>query len=621
MSKNSVFHVFEKLESTTSRNEMVEILLGFYKSLDSVEAQMYTYLFKGRIVPLFVDKEFNFSERSALKVLENISSMYDLGVDVFKLRSKLGDAGLVAKKLLEKKGEKDSDFDISYVYETLWKLANAEGSNSVKAKSDIFSDLILKSSPNDGKFLTRIISGKLRLGCSDKTILDAYSKFLVGDKSVRGELDSAYGVVSDLGFVCNIVFSDCDLDEKLERLKKTTPIAGIPISPRLVERVASFENATERFPEGGILQPKFDGLRCQIHKGVEYSDIYEKSVWVKFLKTGKSGFGLFESAPVDNGVRLFSRNLNDITEMFPELVEELKGIKSKSFILDGEVIGWDERAGRFIPFQETMSRKRKYGIVQRAKSVPVKYFAFDLLSLDGKSVLSDDLEERLKKLENIFAKKEDGFVVLTENISFASDTKKLSKHFEEYVQEGLEGVILKKREGGYLPGVRNFDWIKIKKSMGSKVVDTIDAVVLGYYYGSGRKVGFGMGSLLVGVYNSDEDVFESVGKVGTGFTDADWEIVAKRLQPLQMKEKPENIRSELSADVWVEPEVVMSVEADEISKSSVHLAGKSNLGYGLSLRFPRLVSFDRDKLPRDCTSSFELMGMWNMRSQKKDPQI
>ncbi len=622
MSKKPVFHVFEKLESTNSRNEMVEILLGFYKSLDVVEAQIYTYLFKGRIVPLFVDKEFNFSERLALKVLENISGMYDLGIDVFKLRGKLGDAGLVAKELLEKKGKVESNFDINYVYENLWKLANTQGLSSVKGKSDVFSALILNSSPQDAKFLTRILSGKLRLGCSDKTILDAFSKFLVGDKGVRDELDNAYGVVSDLGFVCNIVFSDIDLEKKLEKLRKIAPIPGIPIAPRLVERVSSFENAVERFPEGGVLQPKFDGLRCQVHKGVEYNDIYDKSVWVKFLKTGKSGFGLFDGVPSDNGVKLFSRNLNDITDMFPELVEEFRNMKSKSFVLDGEIIGWDERSGRFIPFQETMSRKRKYGIAQRAKSVPVKYFAFDLLSLDGKNILNNDFEGRLGLLEKVFSKKNGGFVGLAENIFFDSDAKKLSKYFDKYVHEGLEGVILKKKQGGYLPGVRNFDWVKIKKSMGSKVVDTIDAVVLGYYYGSGRKTGFGMGSLLVGVYNSEEDVFESVGKVGTGFTDTDWEIVAKRLEPLAMKEKPDNVRSELTADVWVDPEVVMSVEADEISRSSVHLAGRSILGFGLSLRFPRLISFDRDKLARDCTSSFELVGMWNMgQGQKKDPQI
>ncbi len=621
MSKCPVFEIFEHLEKTTSRNEMVELLVNFYKGLDASQAQIYTYLLKGRVVPLFVDKEFNFSEKSALKVLDNISKMHNLNIDVFKFRSKLGDAGLVAKKLIEIKGNDKSNFSVKEVYEKLWELVEIEGTSSVKAKSDVFSELILKSCPTDAKFLTRIISGKLRLGCSDKTILDAYSFSLVGDKSVRDELNNAFGVVSDLGFVCNIVFSNIDLEKKLKKLNNIVPVPGIPIFPRLVERVASFENAVERFPDGGVLQPKFDGLRCQIHKGVKYSDMYEKSIWMKFLNEKKSEIGLFEGGSVDNGVKLFSRNLNDITDMFPELVEAAQETKSESFILDGEVIGWDEKKGRFIPFQETMSRKRKYGISERVKSVPVKYFAFDLLYLDDESFLDVDTKKRLEKVSKILPKKV-GVLNLSDSDFFESDAVHIEKLFNEYVDAGLEGIILKKFEGEYLPGVRNFDWVKIKKSIGSKVVDTIDAVVLGYYYGSGKKTSFGMGSLLVGIYNSKDDVFESVGRVGTGFTDSDWKTIAKRLKPLEVKRKDESVRSKLDADVWLQPEVVLTVEADEISKSSVHLAGKSELGFGLSLRFPRLISFDRDKLAQDVTSTSELISMWQMGlGQKENPQV
>ena len=621
MSKSPVFEIFELLEKTSSRNEMVSLLVNFYKGLDSSEAQMYTYLLKGRVVPLFVDREFNFSEKSALKVLENISKMHGLNIDVFKLRNKLGDAGLVAKEVMKIKGAVSSKFEVNEIYEKLWELINIEGTSSVKAKSDVFSELILKSCPIDAKFLTRIISGKLRLGCSDKTILDAYSFSLVGDKSIRDELSNAFGVVSDLGFVCDIVFSDIDLKKKLKKIKNITPIPGIPIFPRLVERVASFEKAVERFPGGGILQPKFDGLRCQIHKGVKYSDIYEKSVWIKFFSEEKGKVSLFEKGLVDDGVKLFSRNLNDITQMFPELVEAVKEIKSESFILDGEIVGWDEKEGSFIPFQETMSRKRKYGILERVKSIPVKYFAFDLLYLNSENFLNLDTKERLGKISKVLSKKV-GVLNLSDSDFFKSDVLEIEKLFNEYVDAGLEGVILKKFEGEYMPGVRNFNWVKIKKSIGSKVVDTIDAVVLGYYYGSGKKTSFGMGSLLVGVYNSKDDVFESVGRVGTGFTDSDWGIIAKRLKPLELKKKDENVLSELEADVWLQPEVVLTVEADEISKSSMHLAGKSELGFGLSLRFPRLISFDRDKLAQDITSTLELIGMWEMGlGQKENPQV
>ena len=618
MSKLSVFEIFENLEKVSSRNEMINILVEFYKSLDNTkQAQIYTYLLKGRVVPLFVNKEFNFSEKSALKVLENINDIKNLKLDVYKLRNEFGDAGLVAEFVVKSMGSKSSDFDIEEVYESLWKLIDIKGSSSVKAKADVFSNLIFKSSPKDAKFLTRIVSGKLRLGCSDKTILDAFSFLLVGDKSVRDVLDNAYGVVSDLGLVCDIVFSNIQLEEKLKKLEKASPIPGIPIFPRLVERVSSFEDARERFPNGGILQPKFDGLRCQIHKGVKYSDIYEKSIWIRYIEQEESDVGLFEKVE-DEGIRLFSRNLNDITNMFPELVEEVKNISEGSFILDGEVVGWDEEKG-YIPFQKTMSRRRKYGIVERVKSVPIKFFAFDLLSLEGKNLLSFDLEDRLGKLSTLSLSK-GKFLGLTENTFFEDSGVGLEEMFERYIDEGLEGIILKNTKGCYLPGVRNFEWIKIKKSIGSKVVDTIDAVVLGYYYGSGKKTTFGVGSLLLGIYNSEGDIFETVGKLGTGFTDEEWKTVAKELKPLKLTQKSKNVKSNIEADVWVEPEIVLVVEADEISKSKVHVAGKSELGFGLSLRFPRLVSFGRDKIAKDCTSSLELVSMWKM-SQKKNPQV
>jgi len=616
MSESSVFQVFERLEKISSRNDMVSLLTGFYKGLDVFDAQTYTYLLQGRVAPLFIDKEFNFSERSALKVLSNISEMYGLGIEVFALRDRLGDAGLVAYALAKKRDVEKSSFDIQELYENLWKMIHIEGMNSVKYKSDIFSELILKSSPTDAKFLTRIISGKLRLGCSDKTLLDVFSFLLVGDKGARSELDNAYGVVSDLGFVANIVCQDMAAKKKLKMLKDAMPVLGIPIFPRLVERVSSFEDAMNRFPEGGVIQPKFDGLRCQIHKGVQYSDIYEKSIWSKFLNVNVgSGFGLFEKSKVENGVRLFSRNLNDITDMFPEIVEEVSALKEKSCILDGEIIGWNERTKKFIPFQESMSRKRKYGIEEKVKSVPVKYFAFDVLYFNGKSLLKDDLKKRMKNLSD-FEFSKSGLLNISESIALKKKSVDLEEIFNKYVGEGLEGIIVKKNKGGYMPGVRNYDWVKIKRSIESQVVDTIDAVVLGYYYGSGRKTGFGMGSLLVGVYNAEEDVFESVGKVGTGFTDSDWETIAKRLSPLEMKYKGENVKSQLKADVWLQPEVIMTVEADEISKSTVHLAAKSKLGFGLSLRFPRLTFFDRDKLPEDCTSVDELVEMWKMGNGK-----
>jgi DNA ligase 1 len=603
----SNFSIFEEIESIDSRNEMTTRLVNLFSSLDTKDAQIYTYLLQGRVAPLFVDKEFGFSEKSAIKALNNIVGRLDLQLDVKNLREKLGDAGLVAQEIMKSKGYISSKLNIQEVYEEFWRMIEVQGANSVKYKSEIFINLVMKSSPVDAKFITRIVSGKLRLGSSDKTLLDAFSFILAGDKSARKVLDYAYGVVSDLGFIANIV---CGSEDGLNILGNIKPIAGIPIFPRLVERVASFEKAIERFPDGGIVQPKFDGLRCQIHKGVESNKIYENTIWQQYLRKGEEG-GLFDSMGGVDKVKLFSRNLNDITNMFPEIVEEIGKLDCDSFIIDGEIIGWDKTEEIFRSFQETMTRKRKYGVDTKSGAVPVKYFAFDLMYKDGKNLLESDLADRLANLKGIDTKS-CAVVEKADNIEIKGSAKMLSEVFDKYVEEKLEGIIIKKREGGYLPGVRNFDWIKIKKSIESKVVDTIDTVVLGYYYGSGRKVGFGMGSLLVGVYNPEKERFESVGKVGTGIKDKDWTKIRERLEKIELKEKSENIVSGLEPDVWVHPEVVITVEADEITKSSVHTACSSELSHGLSLRFPRLIYFDRDKLPEDATSVSELVEMWKI---------
>ncbi len=606
----SIFSVFENVESIDSRNEMVSVLVEFFSSLDQTEAQIYTYLLQGRVAPLFVNAEFNFSERSAMKVLEDINRVYEIGLDVEQLRIDYGDAGSVAQEVLEKKGQVESVYNVLELYDYLCSVVNAVGVNSMKHKSEMFSTLLQKSSPVDAKFLTRLVSGKLRLGCSSKTLLDTFSFLLVSDKSLRKDLDKAYGMVSDLGLLANIVCSSSSYNEKADKLASMEPVLGVPIFPRLVERVSSFEELSERFPDGGVIQPKFDGLRCQIHKGVGESRIYDNSVWVKYF-TGEGSGSLFSSS-VKSDIKLFSRNLNDITEMFPDIVEEVAQLDCSSCIIDGEIVGEDKNG--FTSFQDTMTRKRKYGVEKKAESVPVKYFAFDLLYLNSKNLMGYPLERRTGEIGKIFTG-ENYIIKKTDNIIFeaGSNYEKVKKVFEQYIEENLEGVVVKASESIYLPGVRDFDWVKVKKSIEGRVVDTIDAVILGYYYGSGKKVGFGMGSLLIGIYNRENDVFESVGKVGTGFTDEDWEKVSERLNSLVIEQKPERVFSDLKPDVWVYPEVSITVEADEISKSSAHTACKSALGFGLSLRFPRLIEFDRDKLPEDITSSQELVQMWNTK--------
>lgn len=602
--------LFEQLESTTGRNDMTALLAEFisaHRSSSAEELAMAAYLFTGRVAPGFVPAEYNLSEKSLISVLHGLSSLYTVGLDIVKLRADMGDIGLVAEVLVGKiESKSGGQLEVMELYDRLWAIVSASGTGSSSAKMAICTEVMLKLSPVEAKFFARIVSGKMRLGVSTKTLLDALSVTLNGDKGMRTELDSIYGVDPDIGWVIQSVLSG-DLG------KSAQVVVGVPLHSRLVERVKDFDEALERLDSELIVQPKFDGLRCQAHVGVKYSgsEVSER-VWSHYMiEMGKSrvhGGTLFDVDKEVGEVELFSRNLEGMTDMFPEVAEELLKFVPEGTVLDGEVIGWDFSTESFLPFQETMTRKRKHGVSEAAQGVPVKYFIFDIIAYKGESLLDLDTIDRLEKLDQLFKTiPADSLLSRAETRSISSK-ESLEKFFIECVEGGLEGLIVKSRKGGYKPGVRDFEWIKLKKSMDKKLVDSVDVVVMGYYYGSGKKTQFGMGALLGGVYNSESREIESITKIGTGITDAQWREISDRLKGLAVKDMPSNykVSKALEPDVWVLPDVVCTVEADEITKSKVHMAAMGKDGLGLALRFPRLIEFDRDKSVEQATSVEEL---------------
>ncbi|HVX92664.1 MAG TPA: ATP-dependent DNA ligase, partial [Candidatus Dojkabacteria bacterium] len=311
----------------------------------------------------------------------------------------------------------------------------------------------------------------------------------------------------------------------------------------------------------------------------------------QYLDTNSNNFGLFDSKENQIVVKLFSRNLEDLTEMFPEIVESAKTLPYENIILDGEIIGWQERKEQFLSYQDTMTRRRKYSVKTLQESVPVRAFVFDVLFLNNESLLRKPLEQRMEILAKVDLRKSKD--IMLSPMKVVDTLGDLQSQFNMYVKKGLEGVVIKGLDTVYSPGVRNYDWIKIKKSISESLVDTLDLVVLGYYKGSGKRSGFGIGAILAGIYNEKEDRFESFTKVGTGITDDMFKKIFERLQPIITKEKPKNVEVEdiLKPDVWVYPEVVMTVKADEISKNR----NDSKIAKGYSLRFPRLIEWDRDK--------------------------
>lgn len=606
------FHQFstylDRIEKLSSRLEMTDVLADLFSKSSIEEVSAMCYLMTGRVAPLFISAEFNVAEKTIVAVLEGVGVSKGSRIDVRKKYAKLGDLGRVTEELIEKNSSRKSEKKLRLltVYDLLWEIVVVSGQGSVETRTRKIAGLLLEVSPLEGRFLTRILLQQMRLGVSDKTVLDALSVMKRGDKGDRAEIERAYGVCTDLGHIASIY-----IKKGLQGLGAIEVTPGVPVFSMLPQRESDAEAVMKRIPQA-IVQPKFDGIRCQIHVGVVEEKSYSDRVWFNGWQTvalSDSELGtLFDDEKKDDSVRLFSRNLEDMTDMFPEIVKEAKRLKVKSAVFDAEVIGINDTTGEFVPFQETMIRKRKYSVAKAADTVPVRAYIFDVLFLDGQDLTFEENGKRINRISNIVR----GCDLMVDTSStLAESANDLQKIFNENVEKGLEGVMIKDPGSNYRAGFRGFEWIKLKRAAHAELADTIDVVILGYYFGRGRQADFGIGAILGGVYDKEQDEYVSVAKIGTGVTDEQWKMIKEDLDELKIDERPKgvNVDKQLHPDQWVDPKIVSVVEADEITRSPIHTAGRDKEGVGYALRFPRLKQWNRDKLPEDATSVEELVGM------------
>ncbi len=569
MTFSKLAEYFEKLEGTSSRLSLIDILSELFKDVSKEEVGMVSYLLQGRVAPFYEAIEMGMSEKL---VAQAIARAYKVDrEEVLKEFGKVGDLGVVAEKYAKDLRLKINDLRIKQVFEILTEIAKTNGDGTVEKKIVLLSGLLDKMDGVSAKHLVRVPLGASRLGIGDPTILDAFAKLKLGDKSKRKLLEGAYNRVSDLGLIGETLWAG-----GLKAVEKLSVVVGRPIRSQLAERLPNPEKVIEKMGEVNA-QRKLDGFRVQIHKD-------------------------------GNKVRLFSRNLEETTPMFPEVVAgALKQIHAKTAILDSESIGFNPESGEFLPFQETTQRRRKYGIDELAKKIPLKAFCFDILYKDGKSLIDLPLTERLKILKTTI---KDGETLFPELGEVTDDPKKLQTMLDEYIADGLEGLVVKRLDSPYEAGARNFNWVKLKRHSSGELKDTIDCVILGYIFGRGKRSAFGAGALLVGVYDKAKDEFVTVSKIGTGLTDEEWREIHKRADKIKTDKKPARVNSTLTPSVWIAPEIVIEVLADEITVSPNHSAG-------YALRFPRLVSFrDKDKKAEDATTVKELIEMYNQQYKK-----
>jgi DNA ligase-1 len=573
---------YDKIEATTKRLEMTDLLVGLLKNTPKDVIAKVVYLTQGKIYADFVGLEIGVAEKLAMKALARASGRRQKEIEEDLKKS--GDIGETAQNFLAKKKQTtffQKPLTALRVYQTLDKMAKTTGSGAVDSKMAFLAGLLSDASPKEAKYIMRTVTGNLRLGIADMTVLDALAIAYGGGKEARELIERAYNISSDLGRVANVV-----AEKGLEGIKKFQVVIFEPIRPMLAERLSSPEEILEKLGGKCVAEYKYDGERVQAHKK-------------------------------GSQVVLYSRRLEDISSQYPDAIELVKGqVKAKEAILEAECVAISLETGELLPFQELMHRRRKYGIEKAMEQYPVSLFMFDALYVDGKDLTLDAYPVRREALQKPI--KENDRVKAAKHI-ITNNAKKLEAFFEEAIENGCEGLICKAigKDSVYQAGARGWLWIKYKRDYKSEMTDTVDLSVVGAFHGRGKRAGT-YGALLLATYTPDTDTFETVTKCGTGFTDKDLAKIPEMLQKHVIPRKHSRVQSMLEADVWFEPAVVLEILGAEITLSPIHTCAMDSIrkGSGLAIRFPRFTgNYRLDKAAEDATTSAEVVEMY--RSQLK----
>ncbi len=574
---------YEKIEATTKRLEMTDHLVEFLKKTPSNIIDKVAYLTQGKLYPDFIGIEIGIAEKLAIRAISKATGTSESTIET--QMKKTGDLGTTAQTFLEKRKQQTfftQQLTVEKVYETLDKMAKATGPGSMDTKINQLSGLLTDATPKEAKYLIRTVTGELRLGIADMTVLDALAIAYGGGKETRDEIERAYNISSDLGKVAKTV-----AEKGITAIRNFTVSIGEPIRPMLAERLGSPQEILDKLGGKCIAEYKYDGERVQAHKE-------------------------------DSNVTLFSRRLENITEQYPDAVELVKKhVKPKQAMIEAEIVAIDPDTGEMKPFQELMHRRRKYGIREAMEENPVALLVFDILYTDGKDLTQTPYQQRHQTLLKTIEESE---LVRPAEYLITNDPDELENFFEKAIENGCEGVICKSlnKDAVYQAGARGWLWIKYKRDYKSEMTDAVDLVIVGAFHGRGKRGGT-YGALLLAAYDPEEDEYETVTKCGTGFTDENLAELPQMLAKHKLPHKSPRVNSTLEADIWFEPKTVIEVIGAEITLSPIHTAAMNKIrhGAGLAIRFPRFTgNYRLDKAAEDATTTNEILEMYQGQLKK-----
>ena len=575
---------FDRLESTGSRLEMTSILADFLRRADKGELRSIVYLSQGKLHPDFVPGVLGMADRLVMKAIAKASGNPDEKVE--KLTIETGDLGQVAETMISKKKQMalfSEELTVARVVKGLTTIENADGKDSQDTKQKTLAGLLHDSGPLEARYLCRTVTGRMRVGAADMTILDALAEAFAS-KEDRPTIERAFNVTCDIGLVAETIANG-----GMDAVRAIGVTVGSPVKVMLAERLPSISEVVEKMGGRCAMEYKYDGIRVQAHIGRD-------------------------------SVKLYSRRLEDLTSNFPDIAEALRArCRHGEAIIEGECVAIDPETGYMLPFQNVTHRRKKHGMDEAVKEIPVRIFMFDMLYADGRDWTSEPYLDRRAALEDGF---EIGDNVQMTTMRMVGSPEEGEDFFANAIGARCEGIMAKSvaPDSVYRAGSRGFLWIKYKKDYQQALTDSFDLAVVGAFYGMGKRAGR-YGALLMAAYDGETGRFETVCKLGTGFDDAFLDAMPALLDGSLSESKPSSVDAEMVPDVWFEPAVVLEVVAAEITLSPIHTAAKDVLkeGAGLGIRFPRFTGRVRDdKAPEQCTSVTEIIEMYEMQVHDSD---
>jgi DNA ligase-1 len=577
-----VAEAYRDLEQTSARLALIDRLAALLEVTPAGLLPTVCYLCEGLIAPEFAGVDLGLAEKLAIRAVATATGT-TAGQAAAGVRT-AGDLGMAAEQLLAATAaDRAASLQVTTVVDTLHQIAEAEGTGSQGRKLELLAALLARATPLEARYLLRLVTGNLRLGIGTPTILDALAHVYAGGRAARPVLERAYNICCDLGKVAAALAGG-----GLAAVEQIQVRPGNPVRAMLAQRLSEATEILAKLGGQCAAEYKYDGVRVQAHR------------------------------TADGAIELFTRRLERVSAQFPDVVELLaKGLGPAEAIVEGEVVAFDPAAGEMRPFGEVMTRRRKHGIAEAARDVPVSLFCFELLFADGQDLTQLPYPQRRAKLAEAITTSPQ--LHLTTAIDVAGPAA-LDTAFEQAVTDGCEGLVCKSAgpASAYQAGARGWQWIKLKRDYRTELSDTVDLVVVGAFAGRGRRAGV-YGALLLAAYDADADVFRTVTKCGTGFSDAELAGLPERLAPLAHPGKPARVDARQQPDVWFEPGLVLEILSAELTLSPTYRAawGQIKEDAGLAMRFPRFTGRWRDdKSPEDATTTQELADLYRAAQRK-----